>query len=51
MTFQLTVVKKKAVKVEKPMKFVFGYVNGDSSDSFSSEEEENENMNDPEPEY
>ena len=46
MTFQLTAVKKKAVKLEKPMKFVFGYVDGDSSDSSSSEEEEeNENMN------
>ena len=46
MTFQLTAVKKKAVKVEKPMKFVFGYVDGDSSDSSSSEdEEENANMN------
>ena len=49
MTFQLTAVKKKAVKVEKPMKFVFGYVDGDSSDSSSSEEEEeNENMNEQE---
>ena len=46
MTFQLTAVKKKAVKLEKPMKFVFGYVDGDSLDSSSSEEEEeNENMN------
>ncbi len=48
MTFQLTAVKKKAVKVEKPMKFVFGYVDGDSSDSSSSsseDEEENANMN------
>ena len=49
MTFQLTAVKKKAVKLEKPMKFVFGYVDGDSSDSSSSEEEEeNENMNEQE---
>jgi hypothetical protein len=36
MTFKLTAVKKKAVKVVKPMKFVFGYVDGDSSDSSSS---------------
>jgi hypothetical protein len=48
MTFQLTAVKTKAVKVEKPMKFVFGYVDGDSSDSSSSREEENENMNEQE---
>ena len=49
MAFQLTAVKKKAVKLEKPMKFVFGYVDGDSSDSSSSEEEEeNENMNEQE---
>jgi hypothetical protein len=33
MTFQLNAVKKKAVKVEKPMKFVFGYVDGDSSET------------------
>jgi replication-associated recombination protein RarA len=49
MTFPLTAVKKEAVKVEKPMKFVFGYVDGDSSDSSSSEdEEENANMNEQE---
>jgi hypothetical protein len=45
MTFQLTAVKKKAVKVVKPMKFVFGYVDGDSSDS------SNANMNKDEQEY
>jgi hypothetical protein len=47
MTFQLTAVKKKAVKVKKSMKFVFGYVDGDSLDSSSSsfeDKEENANM-------
>jgi hypothetical protein len=34
MTFQLTAVKKKAAKIEKPKQLVFGYINGsDSSDS------------------
>ena len=41
MTFQLTAVKKKAMKVEKPKHLVFGYING--SDSYDSAE-----MNDKE---
>jgi hypothetical protein len=33
----LTAIKKKALKVANPMKFVFGYFNGDALDSSSSE--------------
>jgi hypothetical protein len=43
MTFQLTAVKKKAVKIEKPKQLVFGYINGsDSSDSEGREMNEEE---------
>ena len=43
MTFQLTAVKKKAVKVDKPKHLVFGYINGsDSSDSAEMNDDEQE---------
>jgi hypothetical protein len=41
MTFQLTAVKKKAMKIEKPKQLVFEYINGsNSSDSAEMNEEE-----------
>ncbi|KAL3794920.1 hypothetical protein HJC23_004297 [Cyclotella cryptica] len=41
MTFQLTAVKKKVVKVEKPNHLVFGYINGsDCSDSEEMKDDE-----------
>ena len=43
MTFQLTAVKKKAVKIEKPKQLVFRYINGsESSDSEGQEMNEEE---------
>jgi hypothetical protein len=43
MTFKLSAVKKKAVKVEKPKHLVFGYINGsDSSDSVEMNDDEQE---------
>ena len=43
MTFQLTAVKKKAVKVDKPKHLVFGCINGsDSSDSAEMNYDEQE---------
>ncbi len=45
MTFQLTAVKKKALKVDKPTILNFGYIN--SSDN----SEEEQNMNNDEEEY
>ena len=41
MTFQLTALKKKAMKIEKPKQLVFGYINeSDSSDGAEMNEEE-----------
>jgi hypothetical protein len=43
MTFQLTAVKKKAMKIENPKQLVFGYINGsDFSDSEGQEMNEEE---------